>query len=135
MNNQLEENKKVVVRFNKEFLEGGNKQVLKEIVADDFVNHTLPPGFPNDVKGTIQFVELIRKGFPDLTVHIHEQLAENDVVSSMKTLEGTHLDDFMGYPPTGKKVRFTVIDIVRIKDGKYKDYWGKNDLMQIIRQL
>ena len=35
-----EQNKKVVLRFNKEFLEECNKEILKEIVADNFINHT-----------------------------------------------------------------------------------------------
>jgi len=42
----IEENKKVVLRFNKEFLEGGNTEVLKEIVGDTFTNHTAPANFP-----------------------------------------------------------------------------------------
>lgn len=36
------ENKKTVLRFNKGFLEEGNTEVLKEIVADTFINHTDP---------------------------------------------------------------------------------------------
>ncbi len=45
-----EENKKVVLRFNKEFLEGRNTDVLKEIVADDFTNHTAPDNTPKRCK-------------------------------------------------------------------------------------
>lgn len=32
-----QDNKEVVVRFNKEIIEQGNAAVLKEIVADDFI--------------------------------------------------------------------------------------------------
>jgi len=130
-----EENKKVVIRFNKEFLEGGNKEVLKEIVADSFINHTAPANFPNDVRGLVQFVDILHKGFPDLRIEIHDQIAENDLVASRKTIHATHLGEIMGHAATGKKVTMNVIDIVRVKDGKYVDHWGRNDIMQVLQQL
>jgi predicted ester cyclase len=131
----LEENKKVVVRFNKEFIENGNVEVLNDIVSKDFTNHTIAADYPSDVRGLIQFAAILHTGFPDLKVTIHQQIAEGDLVSTLKTLEGTHLGRIMDRPPTGKTVKMTVIDMVRVKDGKYMDHWAKNDIMQIIRSL
>ena len=130
-----EQNKKVVLRFNKEFLETGDKEVLKEIVADNFINHTAPADFPKDVNGVIQFIETIHKGFSNIRIEIHEQLAENDLVATRKTIYATHTGEIMGHAPTGKKVTMNVIDIVRLKDGKYVDHWGRNDIMQVIQSL
>ncbi|MBT32581.1 MAG: ester cyclase [Thalassobius sp.] len=133
--NTLDLNKHVVNRFNKEFLEGGDANILKDIVSEEFVNHTIPAGFPNDVTGLIKFGEILHQGIPDLSITIHEQTAENDLVSSLKTIEGTHLGEMMGKQATGKKVKITVIDMVRLKDGKYVDHWGQNNLMQVMQQL
>ena len=52
-----------------------------------------------------------------------------------KTIHATHLGEIMGHAATGKKVSISVIDIVRIKDGKYAEHWGRNDMMQVIQQL
>ena len=131
----VEENKQIVLRFNKEFLEQGNSDVLKEIVADTFVNHTVPPNFPSDVSGLIQFAAMLHKGFPDLQIIIHEQIGENDLVSTLKTIHGTHSGEIMGKAPSGKKVVINVLDLVRLKDGKYVDHWGRNDFMQVMQQL
>jgi predicted ester cyclase len=131
----VEENKKVVMRFNKEFLENGNTDVVREIVADNFINHTAPSNIPNDANGLIQFVQMLHKGFPDLHIEIHDQIAENDLVVSRKTIHATHMGEIMGRKPTGKKVTMNVIDIVRLKDGKYVDHWGRNDIMEVMRQL
>ncbi|MFA5327031.1 MAG: ester cyclase [Prolixibacteraceae bacterium] len=131
----IENNKNVVIRFNKEFLELGKTDILKEIVADDFINHTAPENMPNDVTGLIQFVKMLHQGFPDIQVQIHEQIAENDIVASRKTIRGTHLGEIMGHQPTGKKVTISVMDFVRVKDGKYTDHWGQNNIMQLIEQL
>ena len=131
----IEENKKVVLRFNKEFLEAGNTQVLKEIVANDFTNHTAAGNVPNDVSGLIQFVGMIHKGFSNMHIDIHEQVAENDLVATRKTIHATHTGEIMGHAPTGKTVEMNVIDLVRLRDGKYVDHWGRNDIMQVIQSL
>jgi predicted ester cyclase len=130
-----EENKKVVLRFNKEFLEGRNTDVLKEIVADDFTNHTAPDDTPRDVNGLIQFVDAIHKAFSEIHIEIHEQLAENDLVATRKVIHAKHTGETHGHAATGKSVEMNVIDIVRLRDGKYVDHWGRNDIMQVIRSL
>ena len=130
-----EQNKLVVLRFNKEFLEKGNTEVLEEIVEDNFTNHTAAGNVPNDVKGLIQFVEMIHKGFSDIHIDIYEQLAENDLVATRKIIRAKHTGDIMGHAATGKAVEMNVIDIVRLRDGKYVDHWGRNDIMQVIQSL
>lgn len=127
--------KEVVLRFNKEFLAKGNSEVLKEIVADNFINHTAAAGIPNDVSGLIQFVKMLHQGFSDLFIEIHEQIAEGDLVATRKTIHATHTGEIMGHQPSGKKVTISVMDFVRVKDGKYTDHWGQNNIMQVIAQL
>jgi predicted ester cyclase len=133
--NDIQKSKEVVIRFNKEFLEGGDSSILKEIVAENFINQTAPPNALSDVLGLIQMVELLHKGFPDIKIQILDQVAEGDLVASRKIMTGTHLGEIMGHPPTGKKVTINVMDFVRIKDGKYIEHWGRNDLMQVIQTL
>lgn len=130
----LQKNKEIVIRFNKEFLQEGNIAVLKEIVAEDFINQTAPPDLAG-VSGLITFVQLLHKGFPDIAVQILDQIAEGDMVASRKIITGTHLGEIMGHLPTSKKIKINVMDFVRIKDGKYIEHWGYNNLLQVIQSL
>ena len=41
----------------------------------------------------------------------------------------------MGIAPTGKQIKIDVIDIVRLKDGKYMEHWGINTLQTVIAEL
>jgi predicted ester cyclase len=41
----------------------------------------------------------------------------------------------MGVPATGKEVAISVIDIVRVKDGKYAEHWGLNTLSNVLAAL
>jgi predicted ester cyclase len=68
-------------------------------------------------------------------VEILDQVAEGDKVTTRKTFRGTHTDDFMGIPPSHKKVAINVIDIIRLKDGKYAEHWGSSNLAEVMAEL
>jgi predicted ester cyclase len=131
----VSQNKEVVIRFNKEFLERGDVTVLKELVADDFVNRTAAGPVPDNVDGLKQFITMLHKGFSDFHIDIHEQIGENDLVATRKTIHATHTGEIMGHQPTGKKVAFRVMDIVRLRDRKYAEHWGQNNIIEVIQGL
>jgi len=130
-----EQNKQVVIRFNKEFFESGNTEITKELLADGFVNHTAPPNAPTGASVMIQFITGFHKGFSNITVQIYEVLGEGDKVSLRKVITGTHTGEFMGKAPTGKIVEMNVIEIDILKDGKITDHWSRNDFMQVVQGL
>lgn len=130
-----EKNKEVVKRFNKEVIEQGVLETFQEIMDKDFVNRTAPPNSTNADGMWNTFNTILRPAFPDLTVEIHDQIAEGDKVTTRKSIVGTHKGILMGIPPTGKKIKIDVIDIVRLKDGKYLEHWGINTLQSVIQEL
>jgi predicted ester cyclase len=69
-------------------------------------------------------VDILRKGFPEIKVEILDQVAEDDKVTTRKALYASHTGDFMGIPPSGKKVTINVIDKIKLRDGKYAEHWG-----------
>jgi predicted ester cyclase len=136
MESLLEQNKAIVLRFNKEFIEQGNMQSFKELVADNVINHSAPAGTPAGPESMSYFIlEILRKGFPDLTVEIFDQIAEGDKVTTRKALHATHTGEFMGISATNKKVTINVIDIIKLRDGKYVEHWGISNIPDIIKML
>ena len=131
-----EQNKQLVIRFNTEYIEQGNRKSFEELVAEDVVNHSAPPGSSKGPDGMIHFLQnVLRTGFPDLSVEILDQVAEGDLVTTRKAIHATHSGDFMGIPPTGKKVIINVIDMIRLRQGKYVEHWGMSNLSDVIAQL
>ena len=57
------------------------------------------------------FANVLHPAFPDLTVEIHDQIAEGDRVTTRKTICGTHKGAVMGVAPTGRAVTIDVIDV------------------------
>lgn len=135
MSYNTEQNKEIVRRYNKECIEMGLAASFEELLADDVVNHSVDPGTPNGKESFTSFHNEVRKGFPDCKVEILEQVAENDLVVTRKRVTGTHTGEILGIAPTNKPVEISVIDIVRVKDGKYREYWGHSNFVEVLRRL
>lgn len=131
----LEQNKQVIIKFNKEFFELGNIEITKELLSHSFTNHTAPPNAPKDASAMIIFIKDFHKSFSNISVRIDEVLAEADKVSLRKTITATHTGEFMGKTATGKKIEMNVIEIDILEDGKITDHWSRNDFMQIVQGL
>ena len=94
------DNKAIVRRFNKEFIECGNMDSFNELISPDFINRTAPPR----PEGVIYFFNhLLKPPFSDFTVEIFDQVAEGDKVTNRKVFHATHTADFFGVPASGKK--------------------------------
>jgi predicted ester cyclase len=48
---------------------------------------------------------------------------------------GTHQGDQLGVPATGKQVRLTGIDILRIEEGRVVERWGETNGLEMMQQI
>src|SRR5215208_692531 len=89
--------------------EQGNIDLLDELLAPDYVNHTpATPDLPTGPEGVKGVVSMFRSAMPDLKVVIEDMIAEGDKVATRYTLEGTHEGELFGVPPTGRRLRASV---------------------------
>jgi predicted ester cyclase len=131
-----ESNKAVIRRFNKDFVETGDRAIYEEIVSPEFTNHSVHGDEPTDREASFFFFTAIfRAAFPDVKVAIHDQFADGDTVVTRKSYQGTHTGPFMEIPGTGKQVEIAVIEIIRLRDGKYVDHWATADMLGLLQQL
>lgn len=63
-------------------------------------------------------VERFLAGLPDLKFVVDDTVSEGDKLVVYWTITGTHRGEFLGVPPTNKRVAFTGITINQIADGK-----------------
>lgn len=130
------ENKEVVRRFNIEVIQNGNEDEFHALMASDFINHAASPGMPNGPQSMWNtFHNILRPALSGMTVTIHDQIAEGQKVTTRKTISGTHSGTLMGVLATGKPVAISVIDIVRVEDGRYAEHWGLNTLSVALAAL
>jgi predicted ester cyclase len=84
--------------------------------------------------GKARMIEL-RKAFPDLETTIEQIIAEGSWVAHRMVHRGTHLGDFRGIAPTGRRVEFSSIVMNRFEDGVSVENWGLHDIPRVIEVL
>lgn len=131
----LEAIKAVVRRANEEVQRLGDFQLFEQLYAADYVDHTPFGGFAPDRGGTRRIYETFRGAFTGWRADIHEQIAQGDLVTTRKTYLGTHDGVFLGIKPTGRAIRFAVIDIMRVRNGQITDHWAVADGLGLFVQM
>ncbi len=74
-------------------------------------------------------------GFPLYRLDPEEIIAEGDLVCVQGRIRGVHKGNFMGVPPTGREVDFSIFITYRIAGGKIVDHWMLTDNMACMQQL
>lgn len=97
---------------------------LSEYIADNCTVRIGDRIIPVGIEGMKQHMIEVRKTYPDLKMTIIRQYTDGDTVISEFIMEGTHLGEWMGMKPTGKKLRMTGVDIDRLIDGKIVEHGG-----------
>ena len=130
------QNKALVQRYNKEVIESGNMNLLKQILTTDFTNHSALQGMSSGIDGMIYFFTgILHAAFSDIKVDIQDMIAEGDKVTTRKVITGTHQGALMGIPATGRQVAIKVIDILTVENGRIKEHWGENNFGSVIQGL
>jgi predicted ester cyclase len=85
-------------------------------------------GGPHSLAWFKDVVRQVRAGFPDVRFASEDLIAEGDTVWARWTLQGTHLGEFLGDPPTGKAICVEdCFNSLRVADGRLADDtppWG-----------
>jgi predicted ester cyclase len=73
--------------------------------------------------------------FPDLEMTFEHEIAEGDLVAVRVSATGTHLGNFRGYPPSGKKWQATASAWYQVGDGRIVNAWINWDWLAILEAI
>jgi predicted ester cyclase len=120
----IEQNKLLIQRLVEEAANQGHLDVLAEVADGEFA------------QAARQWVGPFRAAFPDFSMEIVDLVAEEENVAAHFRCSGTHLGEWMGRPPSGR--RFQDVDeiyIFRVRNGKLTGATGVEDNLSRMRQL
>ena len=120
----VEQNKLLIQRLVEEAVNQGHLDVLADVADGEFA------------QAARQWVGPFREAFPDFSMEIVDLVAEEEKVAAHFRCSGTHLGEWMGRPPSGR--RFQDVDeiyIFRVRNGKLTDATGVEDNLSRMRQL
>jgi predicted ester cyclase len=120
----LEVNKMVVRRLVAEVLNGGHLEVIDQLYT------------PELAPAARRWIAPFRASFPDVHMEIVELIAEGDKVVGRFTCSATHLGEWLGQAPTGRRFeRVDEVSIFRFRDGKIAHAWSLEDTLSRLQQL
>lgn len=124
-----------VRRFYDEVLNSGDLDRMAEFVAEDWVDHSPFPGQPQGLEGARARLAAMRDAFPDFHLTIEDQIVTADRVAQRVTGTGTHLGEFIGIPPTGRRFEVAGVELLRFRGGKETEHFALIDMLSMLSQL
>jgi serine phosphatase RsbU (regulator of sigma subunit)/ketosteroid isomerase-like protein len=130
----VEENKALVRRF-VEAQANADLDTLDELLAPDFVDHSLQADQEPGREGFMRSVAEEPAIFSKVRANIEDQAAEGDKVISRLTMKRIHdRGEFLGVAPSGMEIRTSAI-IHRVSGGKIVEEWSESTgAMEAMRQ-
>src|ERR671921_633917 len=130
-----EENKALARRF-LEAQDEADVEALDELLAPDFVDHTLLPGQVPGREGYIRMIVEDIDALSDVRTTIDYQAVDGDTVITRQTSYSTHdRGELRGLLPTGRERETTGIVIHRISGGKIVEEWSTNSVGSFVEDL
>lgn len=109
--------------------------LIDEILAPNFVDHTAAPGVAPTREGFKQVAIALKTAFPDLRYTVEDGFESGDRVVHRLTARGTMQHDYMGMRATGKPATWTEVHIGRVANGRLTEHWGVIDQLGMLVQL
>ena len=107
-----------------EVFNSGHLEVIDELYA---------PALAGAAK---RWITPFRNSFPDVHMELVELIGEGDKVVGRFTCSATHLGEWLGQAPTGRRfARVDEIWILRFREGRIVHVWSLEDTLDRLRQL
>jgi serine phosphatase RsbU (regulator of sigma subunit)/predicted ester cyclase len=137
VSSEAEEKNKALVRRLLEAHAEGDLDALEEILAPDFVDHSLLPGQVPGREGYIQSAAEQNAALSNIRYIFEYQATDgDDMVISRLTMRATHdRGTLFGVAPTGKEWAAPVIVIDRISGGRIVEEWSADIVTPFLEQI
>lgn len=90
---------------------------------------------PREARRVGRLFAEFRAAFPDWREEILELVAEGDAMAGRFRCSGTHLGEFLGEAPTGRRMEVEEVFFLRAEEGRFAGFWALEDGLNRMRQL
>lgn len=127
---------RLVRRLIEEGFSCGHLDIADEVISPDLVEHqNFGPDHASGADGVKAVIASLRRAFSDFHLAIDDLTVDGDTVWVRMTASGINDGSFMGNAPSGRAMRATVFDAMRVEDGRIVEHWGVPDRLGILFQL
>jgi len=130
-----DQNKALLYRYIETVWHKENPAAVDDFLAPSYRRHRSPVKSPLSREQQKDLLIGFRAAFPDVTIELEDVIAVGDKIAFRSTMRGTHQGKFLDIAPTGRKVIFSLLDIIRVEDGRFVEQWGGPDIFDLLQQL
>jgi predicted ester cyclase len=123
------------VRAFYDFWNTGDEALLKDAIAPNFTDHTLPSGRPQGPQGPAFASRRFRAAVPDLKVTVEKMIVAGDYVTVHMNFTGHFTGKFGQTQGRGQPVPFIATDLVKIENGRISDNWHIEDNLTLLQEM
>ena len=130
------DNKSIVRLLYDEVWNKRRLELVDEIISPSHALHD--PNLTGSAVGPEAYKRLVSRwvaGISDLRFTLEDMVGENEKLAVAWTISGTHKGEFMGVPPTNKKVTVDGITIHHFVNAKIMDSYASWDARGMMQQL
>jgi steroid delta-isomerase-like uncharacterized protein len=106
-----------------------------DLLSANFVRHDANLPEVVGVAAQRDFLRGVFSAFPDIHIDVDQLIAQGDIVVARILVRGTHRDEFLGVPATGRGIKIQSVDTFRLADGKIAEQWVLMDALGMMQQL
>ena len=77
----------------------------------------------------------LQRAFPDIQYRIDDVIVAGDRIALRWEARGTHRDEYLGVPATGRPMSYTGVTIYELRDDRICRVWVAADLLSLLRRL
>jgi predicted ester cyclase len=105
--------------------------------SNSFQVHGFSPNLPSNFEGMRMFYDVLWRAFPDSHLVIDDVIAEGDKAACRYVFTDTQKEEFMGIPPSGKRVKISGMTILHFDQSSSKciERWNMADMMGLMQQI
>ena len=130
----MSDHRQLLVRRLIDAINHRDHDALQELIHPDYV-YRAPGQELVGLAGLRNLLDSYYLAFPDLKLEIQDMFGEGSRVATAFTFGGTHENELMGLPATGRTVKVHGTIHSRIRDGKIVEEWELLDLASMYQQL
>lgn len=127
----------LAVRWMERGWQQGDEGMVDELHSAGFIDHGAPAGQAPDRAGFKEGIRQLYAAFPDFHAEIDDLVLDPETgkAAIRWSASGTHRGAFLDIAPTGRRIQFQGIEIIRLEGGRIAERWGEWDGLSLLAQL
>ncbi len=127
--------KKVVQTYWDDIFNKGKYDLIEGLFSPNYKYHGGGGMEEEGLDALRQFMDGWKSAFPDARLVADEIIDGGNLIAVRTTFTGTHKGNFGKLKPTGKKVKVSAMEVLRLSRGKIIEEWELADELYAMRQL